>query len=475
MDTKIKIKPVLDPAFLPASVWNRSYQHLVDSVSAFQPFAIALERPDGLRTVYHTRILPPYSVFIGLNRKYVGRLVKFWLWATGGSKIYLCGSYPELTESIAHAYAPSGSRQFDNEVIGQQIFDSPIKVVAVEYGQTPEPVTRPIPLGRHLDGCRIGFDLGGSDRKCAALIDGKVVHAEEVPWDPYFQTNVEYHLAGIRDSLKRAAAHLPRVDAIGGSSAGVYVNNQVRVASLFRGIDKDSFQQHVQDIFLHLRKEWNNVPFEVVNDGDVTALAGSMSLNDSGVLGLAMGTSEATGYVDLNGHITPNLSELAFAPVDYQLNGPIDEWSGDRGCGVQYFSQQAVARLAPAAGIPFPADMPFPEQLEAVQALMAQDDPRARSIYQTIGTYLGYTLPHYAAFYDIKHLLILGRVTSGEGGEIIIDEAQQVLQAEFPECAEKINIRTPNEQVKRHGQAIAAASLPRLDQEGLSIDTAQSA
>jgi predicted NBD/HSP70 family sugar kinase len=106
---------------------------------------------------------------------------------------------------------------------------------------------------------------------------------------------------------------------------------------------------------------------------------------------------------------------------------------------------------------------------------MARADPRARSIYQTIGTYLGYTIPHYATFYDIKHLLVLGRVSSGEGGEIMVDEAKQVLQTEFPECAEQIQIHTPNEQDKRHGQAIAAASLPRLEKENLSIDTVQSA
>ncbi|MFP6906455.1 MAG: ROK family protein [Verrucomicrobiota bacterium] len=466
---------MLDEAFLPAAVWNRAYQQLVDSMPDAHPFALALGRPDGLRTVFHTRIIPPHRAQAPLNHSYVDRLVKFLLWQTGGSSICLCGAYPELTENIARAYAPNGRRQFDNEVVGHQIFDTALQVIAIDYEETPEPVSRPIPLGRHLDGCRIGFDLGGSDRKCAAVIDGTVVHAEEVPWDPYFQTNVDYHLDGIRDSLKRAAAHLPRVDAIGGSSAGVYVNNQVRVASLFRGIAKESFHQQVQDLFLQIRQEWNNVPFEVVNDGDVTALAGSMSLDDSGVLGVAMGTSEAAGYVDMNGHITPSLSELAFAPVDYQLNGPVDEWSGDRGCGVQYFSQQAVARLAPLAGIDFPEDLPLPEQLVEVQALMARADPRARSIYQTIGTYLGYTIPHYATFYDIRHLLVLGRVSSGEGGEIMVDEAKQVLQTEFPECAEQIQIHTPNEQDKRHGQAIAAASLPRLEKENLSIDPVQSA
>src|SRR5204863_4592152 len=106
----------------------------------------------------------------------------------------------------------------------------------------------------------------------------------------------------INDSLKRAAAHLPRVDAIGGSSAGVYVNNRVKLASLFRGVPRDVFTSRVNGLFLELAHEWT-VPFEIVNDGEVTALAGSMSLNDNGVLGIAMGSSLAGGYVTLDGYI----------------------------------------------------------------------------------------------------------------------------------------------------------------------------
>jgi predicted NBD/HSP70 family sugar kinase len=316
-------------------------------------------------------------------------------------------------------------------------------------------------LGRNLDGCRIGFDLGGSDRKCAAVIDGKVVFSEEVVWDPYFQSDPNYHIEGIRDSLMRAAAHLPRVDAIGGSSAGVYVNNEVRAASLFRGVSEADFEKHIRRIFFTLKERWNNVPFEVVNDGEVTALAGSMSLHADGVLGIAMGTSEAAGYVDPQGHITPWLNELAFTPVDFRdpAQAPVDEWSGDRGCGALYFSQQAVARLAPAAGFKF-GKMPFPEQLVEVQEAIKQGDTRAGSIYETIGTCFGYSIAHYADYYDISNLLILGRVTSGEGGEIIINEAETVLATEFPEL--QIKLVVPDEKTKRHGQAVAAASLPAV-------------
>jgi predicted NBD/HSP70 family sugar kinase len=317
-----------------------------------------------------------------------------------------------------------------------------------------------VALGRNLDGCRIGFDLGGSDRKAAALIDGDVVFSEEIPWDPYFQSDPQYHLDGIRDTLKRAAAHLPRVDAIGGSAAGDYINNEVRVASLFRGItDQAVYAREVRPIFRNLQEEWNGIPFVVINDGEVTALAGSMSMNANAVLGISMGTSLAAGYCTPGGHITNWINELAFAPIDFRDDAPADEWSGDLGCGVQYFSQQGVARLASAAGFAF-GPMPFPEQLVEVQKAMDAGHGGARRIYESIGICFGHTIAHYADFYEIANLLILGRVTSGAGGELILQKAAEVLHDEFPDLAAKIKLSTPDEQMKRHGQAVAAASLP---------------
>lgn len=259
-----------------------------------------------------------------------------------------------------------------------------------------------------------GFDLGGSDRKCAALKDGVVVFSEEIPWDPYFQKDSQYHIDGIRDSLKRAAQHLPRVDAIVGSAAGVYVNNEVPAASLFRGISKENFEKSIRYLFHSLQKEWG-VPFEVINDGEVTALAGSMALKSNAVLGISMGTSVAAGYVTAQGNLTPWLNELAFTPVDYRKNAPLDEWSGDSGCALQYFSQQGVARFAHAADLKY-NDMPFPEQLVKVQELLKKGDNRAASIYRTIGTCFGYAIADWTGFYDISKILFLGRVSSGEGG-----------------------------------------------------------
>ena len=456
-----KITPVLDPGFVPAVLWNRAYERAVRAEPGSLPLVIALSRLDGICFHHSTRILPHAGANIALNRKYVERIVKFLLWQKGGSRIHIAGC-PAVAELIAADYRIGGARGFDADLVGRQMFLDAMTVRACAADELPPAREPAVALGRHLDGCRIGFDLGGSDRKCAAGVDGAVVHSGEVKWDPYFQKDPAYHLEGIRDTLRTAAAHLPRVDAIGGSAAGVYVNNEVRVASLFRGVPPAEFERSVRGIFLRLREEWGGIPFEVVNDGEVTALAGSMSMNDHSVLGISMGTSTAAGYCDARGRITVWLNELAFAPVDYREDAPPDEWSGDLGCGVQYFSQQGVARLAPLAGLAFPQEMKLAERLEEVQRLMAAGDARARRIYETIGVCFGYAIAHYADFYDLRNLLVLGRVTSGPGGELLLAKAGEVLAAEFPDLAERVRLRTPSETDKRHGQAIAAASLPRI-------------
>ncbi|NWK54111.1 ROK family protein [Verrucomicrobiaceae bacterium N1E253] len=457
-----KITPVLDPDFVPAVLWNRAFEEKISSDPGAHDVEIALCRTDGTVFRRSVRVLNHEGENQATNIKYIERLIKFMLWGLGGSQIHIAGD-DAIAASLSEFYTSEGRQRFDWEIIGNGMFGEHIKVIACTLEDIPAENNAAAPLGRHLEGCRIGFDLGGSDRKCAAVMDGEVVFSEEVPWDPYFQSDPSYQYEGIVDSLRLAAEHLPRVDAIGGSSAGIYINNDVRVASLFRGItDKDLFGEKVRPMFKNIMaEEYPGIPFEVINDGEVTALAGSISMNTNAVLGVAMGTSEAVGYVDPQGNVTAQINELAFAPIDYRENGPVDEWSGDEGCGVQFFSQQGVARLAPAAGFDF-GDMPFPEQLVEVQKAMADGDERAAKIYQTIGTCFGYAIAHYADFYDIETLIIMGRATSGPGGQIMIDSAEDVLKLEFPALAEKINITQPDEKMKRHGQAVAAASLPAL-------------
>lgn len=460
--TQAKITPVLDPGFVPAVLWNRAFEEKVAADSGAHDVEVALARLDGTVFRRSLRVLSHEGENVADNIKYVERIIKFMLWGQGGSQIFVAGD-DAIAAALAEMYSENGSRKFDWDIIGKGMFGEYITVTATTLEKIPAQNNAAAPLGRHLDGNRIGFDLGGSDRKCAAVVNGEVVFSEEVPWDPYFQTDPNYQYDGIVHSLKLAAEHMPSVDAIGGSSAGIYINNDVRVASLFRGItDKQVFSDVVRPMFKNIMaKEFPGVPFDVINDGEVTALAGSISLNTNAVLGVAMGTSEAAGWVDPQGNVTTQINELAFAPVDYRENGPEDEWSGDEGCGVQFFCQQGVARLAPAAGFNF-GDMPFPEQLIKVQEAMAEGDENAAKIYQTIGTCFGYAIAHYADFYEIGTLIIMGRATSGPGGQIMIDAAKEVLDAEFPELAKQITITQPDEKMKRHGQAVAAASLPAI-------------
>ncbi len=454
-----QIVPPLDPAFRPAVLANRAFLAAVKAFGNPQPLRLALEQADG--SVFHhaTEIFAEGRPGAAGNFTCIERLVKFLLWSRGGWRIHLAGS-AQLATQLQNHFRETATGKFDSHIIGEKIYDRPIEVSSPRELPPPRAATQP--LGRHLDGCRIGFDLGGSDRKVAAVIDGRVVFSEETVWDPYFHPDPQYHFDGIMDSLQKAAAHLPRVDAIGGSAAGCYVNNRVKVASLFRGVAPELFDQRVKNLFFEVQHAMGGVPLEVVNDGEVTALAGSMALGQNAVLGLAMGTSLAAGYVTRDGGITSWLNELAFTPVDFRADAPRDEWSGDHGVGAQYFSQQAVGRLLAPAGIEAEAQLPLPEKLKLVQALMAQGDERARKIYQTIGTYLGYSIAHYADFYDFDHVLILGRVTSGQGGDVIIAGAKEVLRAEFAELAKRIAFHVPDEKDKRHGQAVAAASLPRL-------------
>jgi predicted NBD/HSP70 family sugar kinase len=452
------VVPPLDPWFRPAVLANHAFSRAAGSGAL--PVALALEQADGSVFHFSTVLLPSDHPQSALNFFHLERFVKFLLWSRGGFRIYWAGPV-EAGRRLQTHFLQEATGKFDAQIMGARIYEHPFEVVLADH--LPPPRATTTPLGRHLNGCRIGFDLGASDRKVAAVVDGNVVFSQETLWSPVGQSDPQWHFDQIMDSLRAAAAHLPRVDAIGGSAAGVYVNNCVRVASLFRGVPAGLFESRVKGLFLELKKAWGDIPFEIVNDGEVTALAGSMALGRNAVLGIAMGSSQAGGFVTREGAITSWLNELAFAPVDYSPGAPLDEWSGDRGCGAQYFSQQCLGRLMPAAGIESAPEMPLPEKLNLVQELMKRNDPRAVKIYQTIGIHLGYGVAHYADFYDFENVLVLGRVTTGPGGEIIIDSAKEVLSAELPGLARAIHFRIPDEKEKRHGQAIAAASLPRVE------------
>lgn len=463
MKLELKCPPSLDPEFLPASLWIRAHESACGQQAGSREVRIIISRPNGQAWSITVPLLPDTPSFRDQNYRLVERLIKALLWVHGGNTVGIAGA-PELASELANAYQSRGNRSFDAEFMGQRCFDAPFAIHCLKHAEAVvEPtVSSPQSHAGQLNGCRIGFDLGGSDRKCAAVIDGKVVFSEEVKWDPYFQSDPEYHRRGILDTIRRAADRLPRVDAIGGSAAGIYIDNEPRVASLFRGIGEPDFRKFIRPLFHEIRASYGNIPFVVANDGDVTALAGSLASGQTGILGISMGTSQATGYIDPHGNLTGWLNELAFVPVDFRKDAPVDEWSGDSGCGVQYFSQQAVGRLARRTGISNAGKLPLPELLEQVQAALAEGSDQAREIFASIGTYFGYALPWYARFYDFSHVLTLGRVTSGEAGTLIAQSARNVLESEFPELDERIQFLDTDETTKRHGQAVAAASLPHI-------------
>ncbi len=451
-----RIAPPLDPDFRPAVLVTRAF--LRDTADVGTPLVIGLERGDGEVSRFETRVFPEGHPRAQDDLYFTERIVKFLLWQRGGYKLHI-GGPRFIGEAIRKIYAPDGERKFDFDFM-KQVYEQTFTVIPCEPFEVPPAREAGQELGRHLDGCRIGFDLGASDRKVSAVVDGQAIFSEEVVWEPRKHADPEYHYSEIMAGLKTAASKMPRVDAIGGSSAGIYIDNRPMVASLFRTIPAERFSE-IKNLFQRIQKEFN-VPLVVINDGDVTALAGAMSLEANGVLGVALGSSEATGYVDINGGIMNWLNEMAFAPVDYSPTAAADEWSADIGVGSQYFSQQCVFRLAPKAGIQIPADITDAEKLKFVQEKLEAGHAGANQIWQSMGFYLGYGLAHYADFYDIRHVLILGRCTSGRGGDLLLEGATQVLKAEFPELAARMHVQLPDEKSRRVGQSIAAASLPTI-------------
>ncbi|MBE5956192.1 MAG: ROK family protein [Lachnospiraceae bacterium] len=452
ISVNVKNIPALDPEFTPLLKFNQAFLE-----TATKPISIAVERADKQMATIHTKIHGTPEMAVADNY-YVDRIVKTMLWLQGGFRVYV--NDKAIYEYLCSVYCKGGAREFDWDFMSN-IFENPFEVILTD--DIPEEKNCPIPMGGHLEGCRIGFDAGGSDRKVSAVIDGETVFSEEVVWFPKITEDPQYHYDGIVSAFKSAAAHMPRVDAVGISSAGIFINNRTMNASLFLKVPKDLYEEKVKDIYIRAVKDtFGDVPYAVANDGDVSALAGTMSIKDTNVLGIAMGTSEAVGYVDEDGCITGWLNELAFVPVDANPDAMIDEWAGDIGCGVKYFSQDGVIKLAPRAGIELDESASPAEKLKAVQKLMAEDDPRAAKVYESIGCYLGHTLAFYHQTYGFRYVLLLGRVMSGKGGDLLLETCKHVLADEYPEVADKFQLTLPDEYFRRVGQSMAVASLPEV-------------
>ena len=452
IEYQMKHPPKLDPTFIPFGVWRAAYLE-----GAKKPVAIAVERDKGRISVHHTCIHGTPEM-AEADYRYLERYVKFLLWSTGGFRVFVCGC-EELAQRLQKAYALDGERKFDATFF-HQVYEHDLEVIALPLEECPAPNEKAEPMGGNMNGCRIGFDAGGSDRKVSAVIDGQCVYSEEVLWFPKLNEDPNYQYNEILTAFRTAASKMPRVDAIGVSSAGVFIGNAPMVSSIFYKVPRSKWD-FVKTVFDRAAAEIDpNIPILVANDGDVSALAGAMGLGKGNLMGLAMGTSEAVGYVDEKQNVLGWINELAFAPVDLQEGAMQDEWSTDYGVGCKYFSQDAVIKLAPWAGIEIPENLSLAQKLKYVQGLMEQDDPRAVAIFETIGAYLAYTTVLYSQFYDLEYMMLLGRVMSGKGGDTILRVCNEILADEFPALAAKCTVTLPDEKMRRVGQSVAAASLP---------------
>lgn len=442
---------ILDKGYRPMYLFHKEFTAAADKAGSV-PVTIALERGAGEVGVFKTRIFKDAS-HTAENFRYIERIVKFMLWGYGGYKFYISGA-DDYVDALRQCYSPSGQRAFDFDFM-RGVYLKELSFSAVAECDLPQEKTSAKPVSLKGEGKRIGFDAGGSDRKVTALENGVVVYENETIWNPKLNSDPKYHIDGINDSVDRALEKLGgKVDAIGVSTAGIVVDDEVRVASLFRKVPKTLFPEKIFPIYKNLSVKYG-CPVKVANDGDVAALSGADSLKRGGVLGIAMGTSLAGGYIDRDMRILGYLNELAFVPVDENPGAAKDEWSGDSGVGGMYHSQDAVIKLAPEAGIELDPALTPAEKLKVVQNLAEADDSRAADIFTRLGDYAAYTLLWFRVFYDFDIAIFMGRVTSGNGGDTLIARAKEVLKQEGSD----IQIELPDEMSRRLGQSYTAALL----------------
>ena len=251
----MKYIPQLDKNFRPMVVEFRNYVKEVASAQN-KPVKICVERNDGYNYIFG------YDVFASAdksceNNRMAERIAKTILWLVGGYKIYVLGD-EGIYNYLKDAYTDSGIRAFDKNFM-ERVYENKFEVILCDEATFPTEKKCSLSVGGHLDGCRIGFDAGGSDRKVSAVIDGEVVYSEETVWFPKINTDPDYHYNEILAAMKTAASKMPRVDAIGVSSAGVYVDNKIMVASLFIKVDKAIHGDYVKNMYINVANEMSKI------------------------------------------------------------------------------------------------------------------------------------------------------------------------------------------------------------------------
>merc|ERR1711912_144384 len=325
--------------------------------------------------------------------------------------------------------------------------------------------------GKNADGCRLAFDLGKSDIKTVAVKDGEVVYSKETEWDV---TNVDpdYHYKAIVDALMLAKATLPKVDAVGGSATGTVSGaNEATWCDIFPNVPPDVYKAKVVDIFVRIAKELaGDVPLKVINDGEVTALAAVQKIKKGNVMGISMGSSEGGGYANAEGNLMGWINELCYIKLDMNPKAPTDPWTkgAHRGISHMYLGQRGATKNAfKICDVPENYKYPHPDMcaikhedhaqcLKLIQQAMKDNPDKTADLYKTCGVYLGYGLAQYCdkempAPYEIEHVMILGRVSKGAGGDIMLKTASEVLEKEFPDLP-KITFHTADDHFKAVGQ-----------------------
>jgi len=343
----------------------------------------------------------------------------------------------------------------------------------------PDAFDTPQVCGKDANGCRLAFDLGKSDIKTVAVKDNEVLDSSETEWD-VTNPDPDYHFNAILAAMKETAKKLPKIEAIGGSATGtVGANNEATWCDIFPNVPPDVYAAKVVDIFSRLAQEMaGDIPLKVINDGEVTALAAFQKIKEGNIMGISMGSSEGGGYANKDGNLLGWINELCYIRLDLNPKAPTDPWTKGAHTGMShmYLGQRGTTKLASKGGVEVPDEMKYPHPdmctikhdihaqcLKKIQEAMKDPDkePECRKIYETVGVYLGYGLAQYMEFYAIDHVMILGRVSKGTGGDLMLETAKKVLQEDFPDL--KIPIfHTADDHFKAVGQCIAAAALPTL-------------
>jgi len=476
--TRPAVPAPLDPNFSPLILGKRNYMKAV--AGCVDKLEWALPRSDGCAR-YSLPVFPADHADVGASTYLAGVLIQEMIWQRSASGLMLCGP-AKICEEIKSAFSIGGAYEFEvrsmPNVCGTP--ESPFTVTIVDdVAAMPAAADTPQVCGKDASGCRLAFDLGKSDIKTVAVQDNQVLASKETEWD-VTNPDPDYHFNAILAAMKDTAKVLPRIDAIGGSATGtVSGENEATWCDIFPNVPADVYKAKVVDIFQRLAKEMApGAPLKVINDGEVTALAAVQKIQAGNVMGISMGSSEGAGYANADGNLMGWINELCYVRLDLNPKAPTDPWTKGAHTGMShmYLGQRGATKLAAKGGVEVPENYVYPHPdmctikhedhaqcLKLIQKAMADpsQEPSVRRIYETQGVYLGYALAQYCEFYPIDHVMILGRVSKGKGGDLMLATAKKVLETEFPEYA-NMQFHTADDHFKAVGQCIAAAALPSL-------------